>query len=58
MRCQVAYEVSRTAMGLTRSVVFTQRRIAKQFQKQNPDSTLRVVSLCEGRIAKRGKRKF
>ena len=50
MKCQVAYEVSRG----NRSVVFTSRKIARKFARRE-DGVLRVVKLCSGKIAARGK---
>lgn len=62
MSCQIGYEVSATVghvVKTTRSVVFTAKYAARQFQKKWPGSELRVVELCEnGKIKRRGKRAF
>jgi hypothetical protein len=41
------YEVSRTTLGQTRSIVFTSRGAAEKFQKANEGSHLREVQLDE-----------
>lgn len=49
----VGYEVSRTALGHTRSAVFTTRQAAKKFQAANAGSSLREVELDDsGRIVR------
>jgi hypothetical protein len=60
MKCDVGYEVSRTAAGRTRSVVFVKRAAAKKFKAANPGSELRVVEVCfeTGKVTRRGKRRF
>jgi len=48
------YEVARTALGKTRSAVFTSRAAAEKFQAANEGSQLREVQLDgEGKIVKR-----
>lgn len=60
MACSIGYEISLKVPGLStqRSVIFTSRRVARQFQKRWKGAKLHVVELCDGKIRRRGKRTF
>lgn len=73
MTCRIMYEVSLVTGtspskaqvrvrgdGIMRSVVFTKKKTARQFQGDHPGAQLRAVEVCErsGKIRRRGKRSF